>query len=164
MITITIKTASLLSDIRIKSHMNTERIKDPDDHYAVRAGEENNDEVMEGLQEAWNALKGLCRRFLAAAAPTEGSDIFNADTADKLLLLDVTERRTQVLADTLAQAIHNYLVYGALRRFYTSAAMGDLVTIYAASENEARDQIIGLLYRKMEPVYTEDEPAPDPEP
>lgn len=154
MITITIKTASLLSDIRIKSQMNTERIKDPEERYAVRAGEENNAEVMESLQEAWRAMKGLCRRFLATTDDTTGSDIFDNSTTDKTLSLDVTVRRSSNIGEPLAQAMHNYLVNGTLRRFYTSAVMADLVTLYGAAENAARDEIVLLLYRKLEPVYT----------
>lgn len=155
MITITIKTASLLSDIRIKSQMNTERIKDPDERYAVRAGEENNAEVMESLQEAWRAMKGLCRRFLVTTDDATGSDIFDNSTTDKTLSLDVTERRTSNIGEALSQAMHNYLVNGTLRRFYTSAVMADLVTLYASAENAARDEIVLLLYRKLEPVYSE---------
>ena len=158
MITITIKTASVISDIRIKSQMNTERIKDPEERYAVRAGEENGSEVMEGLQEAFRSLKSLCRRFLQATDDTAGNDAFDSSTTDKTLTFDVTERRTSNIADSLAQDIHNYLVGGTLRRFYTSAMMPDLVTLYGATENNARDEIVNLLYRKLEPVWEEDEP------
>lgn len=160
-VTITIKTASLLSDIRIKSKMNTDRIKDAEDRYAVRAAEENSDEQIQDLTEAWGALKALCRKFLDATEDTTGSDTFSNSTADKTLSFDVTERRTSNIADALAQAMHAYLLAGTLRRFYTSAMMPDMVTVYAASENAARDEIVNLLYRKQEPVYEEDEPQGD---
>ena len=156
MITITIKTASLLSDIRIKSQMNTERIKDAEERYAVRAAEDNNAEVMEGLQEQWRSLLALCRRFLDSTNDTAGNDTFSTSTTDKTLSFDVTARRTSNIADALAQAIHTYLVNGTLRRFYTSAVMPDLVTLYGAAENASRDEIVNLLYRKLEPIYTED--------
>lgn len=155
MITITIKTASLLDDIRIKSFMNSERIKDPEERYAVRAAEENNAEVMESLQEAWRSLKALCRKFLAATDDAAGSDIFDTSTADRTLTLDVTVRRSSNIGEPLAQAMHNYLVNGTLRRFYTSAVMADLVTLYGAAENAARDEVVNLLYRKLEPAYTD---------
>ena len=156
MITITIKTASVISDIRLKSHMNTARIKDPEDRYAVRAAEENEDEILEGLQEAWRSVKGLCRQFLEATDDATGDDTFDSATTDKTLSFDVTERRTSNIGDALSQAIHTFLVNGTLRRFYTSAAMPDLVQLYAAGETASRDEIVNLLYRKLEPVWGED--------
>ena len=154
MITITIKTASVLSDIKIKSQLNTDRIKDAEDRYAVRAGEENNDEVLESLQESWRSVKGLCRKFLSETVDTSGSDLFDNSTTDKTLSFDVTSRRSSNIAEALSQAIHNYLVAGTLRRFYTSVAMPDLVTLYAQSEATAASEITQLLYRKQEPSYT----------
>jgi len=163
MITVTIKTASLLSDLRIKSQMNTERIKDAGDRYAVRAAEHNDDEVMEGLQEAWRTLIAVCRRFLAATDDTAGSDTFGTGTTDKTLSFDVTQRRSSNIGDALAQAIHEYLVDGTLRRFYSSAVMPDLVTLYGAAEKAALDAIMNLIYRKMEPAWEDDgSPATDP--
>lgn len=157
-VTITIKTASLISDIKIKSQMNTERIKDAEDRYAVRAGEENEAEVKEALQEAWRSVKGLCRRFLTANADSTGSDLFDTSTTDKSLTFDLTARRTSNIGEPLAQAIHNYLVNGTLRRFYTSAVMPDLVASYAAAETAAQAEIVSLLYRKQEPVWSEPNP------
>ena len=153
MITITIKTASLISDIKVKSHMNTARIKDPEDRYAVRAAEENEGEVLESLQEAWRMLKGICRPFLDVTADSTGNDVFDTSTTDKSLVFDVTVRRTSNIAEALSQAIHTFLVNGTLRRFYTTAAMADLASLYASGETASRDEIVNLLYRKMEPVY-----------
>jgi hypothetical protein len=153
-VTITIKTASVVSDIKIKSQLNTDRIKDADDRYAVRAGEENDDEVMECLQEAWRAAKALCREFLASTDDTAGNDTFSDSTADKTLTFDVTSRRTSNIGEPLAQAIHNYIVAGTLRRFYVTVAMPDLVTLYSQLEATAASDITYLLRRKQQPVYT----------
>ena len=155
MITLTIKMASLMSDIKVKSHMNTARIKDGDDQYAVRAGEENEDELRQDLQDTWNALIGICRKFLYVTDDTAGSDVLSSTlaTTDQTLVFDVTYRRSSNIAGPLSQAIHEYLVAGSLRRFYTSAAEANLLQLYAASEKTARDEIIVLLHTKHHPVY-----------
>ena len=154
MTTIEIKLASLVSDIKIKSHMNTARIKDPEDRYAVRAAEENNAEVMQDLQDAWRSMTALCRRFLEQSDDAEGDDIFTASPeTTRILTFDITERRTSNIGEPLAQAMHQYLVAGTLRRFYTSAAMTDLATLYAGQEQAAAGDITFLLHKKAEPIY-----------
>jgi len=165
-VTITIKTASLLSDIRIRSHMNTQRIKDPEEQYALRIGEENESAARQALQEAWSDAVALCRPFLVTTDDTSGDDLYGDITSsDKTLTLDVTTRRTSHIADSIPEEIHAFLANAALKRFYTSAMMPDLVSIYAAAEKVARQEIIELLYKKMEPVYEEDPaPTPDPDP
>ena len=155
-VSITIKMASLKSDILVKSFMNTARVKDPADQYAVRAGEENSKEVDQCLQDAFSSLKAVCRPFLATTNDTAGNDALDANigVTDQTLTFDVTVRRTANFADALAQAMHQYLVNASLRRFYTTAMMPDLVSAYTAGEAEAYNTIKGLLYRKAEPIYT----------
>ena len=157
-VTITIKTASLFSELKVKSYMNTARIKDPEDQYAVRAGEENESELRQGLQDAWRAMLALCRRFLGASEDSTGNDALaqNIASADRTLTFDLSVRRTSNIADALAEAIHEYLTAATLRRFYTSAAEGSLAQLYAAGEAEARGRILTLLHTKMEPVYQAD--------
>ena len=154
MMTVTINTSFLVSDIKSKSFMNTERIKDPDDRYAVRAAEENEAEVWQALQESWRSLMTLCRPFLASTSDTAGNDTLSISSTNKTLQFDLSERRTSNIGDSLAQAIHSYLSNGTLRRFYTSAAMADLMGMYAQGETAARDEIVILLYKKSEPVYS----------
>lgn len=155
-VTITIKTASLLSELKVKSYMNTARVKDPEDQYAVRAGEENESELRQGFQDAWRAMLALCRRFLEASEDTAGSDVLDLTGTDRTLTFDLSVRRTSNIADALAEAIHEYLTAATLRRFYTSAAEGSLAQLYAAGEAEARLRILTLLHTKLEPVYDED--------
>lgn len=154
MTTIEIKLASLLSDVKVKSHMNTARIKDADDRYLVRAAEENEAETVQCLQEAWRSMLSLCRRFLDPTDDDMGDDVLmRTPETTRTLTLDITERRTSNIGDTLAQAIHTYLVAGTLRRFYTSVAMADLTAMYAGQEQAAANEITNLLYRKQEPTY-----------
>ena len=162
MIAITIKMASLVSDIKIKSHLNTERIKDPNDKYAARAGEENESELRQSVQNTWRALITLCRRFLPETDDTTGSDLFSTTLSetDQTLNFDVTSRRTSNIADALSQAIHEYLVSGTLRRFYVAVAMTDLAALYATGEKDATDEIVRLLYRKAAPKIEHVTPTP----
>lgn len=155
-VTLTIKTASLVSELKVKSHMNTARIKDPEDQYAVRAGEENESELRQGLQDAWRAMLALCRRFLETSEDSTGNDALDLTSTDRTLTFDLSVRRTSNIADALAEAIHEYLTAATLRRFYTSAAEGNLAQLYAANEAAAATRITALLHTKMEPVYQAD--------
>lgn len=157
-VTITIKTASLLSELKVKSYMNTARVKDPEDQYAVRAGEENESELKQAFQDAWREMLSRVRRFLETTADAAGSDqtVANMTTTDQTLSFDLSVRRTSNIAAALAEAIHEYLVAGSLRRFYTSAAEGNLAQLYAANEAAAATRITALLHTKMEPVYQAD--------
>ena len=155
-VTVSIDIGSVISDIKVKSFMNTERIADPVQRYAVRASEENEAEIRQGVQHAWNALRALCRKFLSRTADTAGdSDLWNSFTGDKTLVFDITARRTSHFAQPFAEAAHEFIVAGALRRFYTSAAMGDLATAYATDERAAAERITAIIYRKDEPIYTQ---------
>lgn len=154
-VTVSIDIGSVISDIKVKSFMNTERIADPEQRYAVRAAEENEAETHQGLQHAWNALRALCRKFLTRTTDTTGdSDLWNSWTGDKSLVFDITARRTSNFAQPLAEAAHEFLVAGTLRRFYTSASMGDLATAYSADERAAAERITAIIYKKDEPIYT----------
>ena len=154
-VTVSIDIGSVISDIKVKSFMNTERIADPVQRYAVRASEENEAEIRQGVQHAWNALRALCRKFLSRTTDTSGdSDLWNSFTGDKTLVFDITARRTSNFAEPLAEAAHEFLVAGTLRRFYTSAAMGDLATAYATDERAAADRSTAIIYKKDEPIYT----------
>lgn len=155
---ITIKTASLLSDMRIKSYRATERMKDPEDRYMLRVGEENESEALQCLQESWQAAKALCRRFLPVTSDTAGSDLLNRTKADLTLSLDITERRTSNMGGTFANTLHAYLVAGALRRFYAHAAATDLAAMYAGMETGEQTALLRLLYTKTEPVHPDDRP------
>lgn len=152
-VTITIKTASLVSELKVKSFMNTEHIKDSEDKYATRAGEEANAEIMQSLQDAWGALLFFCRKFLSKTTDTSGSDTYSTSTSDKTLTFDLTSRRTSHIAEPLAQAIHEYLVGGTLRRYYTTVSNDAIATRYAANEKEASLRITQLLYTKDDPTY-----------
>lgn len=156
MTTITIKTESLLSDMRIKSYRSTERIQNPEERYILRVGEENESEALQCLQEAWQAGKALCRRFLSITSDYTGSDLLNRTKADLTLTLDITARRTSNIGDEFANALHEYLVTGALRRFYAHAGATDLGTVYAGMETAAQTELIRLLYKKSEPVHPDD--------
>ena len=154
-VTITIKTASLLSDIKVRSHMIAERLKEPMEQYSARVGEENESVAKQAVQDAWRSLKAICRPFLATTNDNAGNDqlVSNLTTVDQTLTFDVTARRTSQIGEPLAQEMHEYLVAGALRRFYSSAMLTDVVSIAAASENVAKDNIIRILRYKGKPTY-----------
>lgn len=150
--TITIKTASLLSEIRVKSFMNTERIKDAEERYAVRAGEENNSEQQQAFQDAWRELLSICKKFIDYTSSSSANDTLGTGTEDKTVTFDFAEPAGQSIYDALAQAMHEYLVSGTLRRFYTSASMPDLVKMYATQENAAHASIIELIHYRPYPA------------
>lgn len=153
---ITIDTASLLSDCKVKSFMHTQRVKDPDDRYAMRASEENESELKQDLQDAWRQMLSIVRRFLNATTDSSGNDDLGTTffTTDQTLSFDLSARRTSNIAASLSEAIHEYLVAGTLRRFYTSAAAAELANMYVSFEKVASDNIIKLLCTKAEPVYS----------
>ena len=154
-VTVSIDIGSLVSDIKVKSFMNTQRIADADQRYAVRAAEENEAETHQCLQDAWSAMVSLCRKFLSRTTDTAGNDTLGSTwTGSRTLTFDVTYRRTSNFAQPLAQAAHEFLLAGTLRRFYTSAAMNDLAASYAANEKAAADRITAIIYTKDEPIYT----------
>ena len=158
-VVITIKFASLLSDIKVRSHMTAERIKDPEEKYALRISEENESASRQALQDAWRGLIALCRPFLSTTNDASGNDQLatpplSGALQDQQLTFDLSVRRTSHIADPLAQEIHEYLVAGTMRRFYTAAAAADIITVAAASENVARDNIVKMLYKKNKPIYT----------
>ena len=153
MITITINMASLMSDIKVKSYMNTQRLK-AEDAYAVRAAEENDAEVRQAVQDAWRDLVALCREFLDTTNDTSGNDTLPGTiTGNRTLSFNVSTRRTSNIADSLAESAHSYLVANALRRFYTSAAAADLAGGHKALEDLSAQSINNLLYKKAEPIY-----------
>ena len=65
-VTVSIDIGSVISDIKVKSFMNTERIADADQRYAVRASEENEAEIRQGVQHAWPGEYSILRPFGSA--------------------------------------------------------------------------------------------------
>lgn len=149
--TINIDTARLLEEMRQKSHLETQRIKDAEEREAVRAGVEKTDELTRCVMYADAQLCGIIGRYMEPDLSDEGSDTLGLPSRLAYRLLMGERRRAGKIA-VLAETFHSYLVNMALSKYYASVAMTELA---AARANLAAADVVSIIQQlnsKMPPV------------
>ena len=149
---INIKTQTLLEELRQKSHLGTERIKDAEVREAVRAGKEKTDELTRCIMTADSRLRAVIGgRYLKRDHSTAADDMLGLpDYLTYDLLINV--KRASGKDTAFAGLFHDYLVNMALSRYYVSVAMADMAGARAALAAQDEKDIIILLNTKLPPV------------
>lgn len=150
---VNISRASVMSDMRVKSHAEVASIADPTERYLAEAGTEKAEELNQCITDATAEVTAALRTFLAASATYTADDDYD-DTEDITFTLSVTGRKASGLAEALAKAIHAFIVDSALDKFYTSVARADLAQRHAAHLAPELSVIDNLIYRRSNPTYS----------
>lgn len=143
-VSITLTKATLLLEIRQKSHLEVQNIQDAEARDNVRAGVEKVVEVERCLKEAVTLLTRICSRYVTATTDVTASYGFT---------LTMSSRRKSVKSDAIQDAMEDFAVQYALMKFYSSVSQADLSSKHAALAQDAELRINELLYSKKEPTY-----------
>lgn len=154
-LTITIEPDRVRDDVRLKSHLQTKTIPDPEARDAARADIVKLDEINRSLLSARSDLLDILNPFLSEDTSSTGDDKYAEASLDNQMsfAFDITNRRLNNRAKAIADAIHAYLVDNVLHRFYLSVAQGDLAAVEAQQLAADKSNLENLLYTKLRPKY-----------
>ena len=152
---ITIEPDRVRDDVRLKSHLQTKTIPDPEARDAARADIMKLDEINRNLLSARSDLLDILNPFLFETSTATGNDQYAEASLDTQLTFefDITNRRLNNRAKAIADAVHAYLVDNVLHRFYLSVAQGDLAAVEAQQMAEDKANLERMLYTKLRPTY-----------
>jgi hypothetical protein len=153
-VTINITRASILADMKVKSHAEVALIVDEKERYLAELGSEKVEEAQQDITDAAAEIASILRPFLTFSAGTETATDTYDTTATITYVLSVTSRKSPGLANALMKAIHAYIVDSALEKFYNSVSRTDLAQRHLAQQSAALPFIENLLYRRKSPTYT----------
>ena len=152
-VTINITRASVLADMKVKSHAEVAVIADPTERYLAELGTEKEQEAQQCITDAATEVHSVLRAFLGGFSGTEtASDAYDT-TATITYVLKVTARKAPGLAAPLAKAVHAYIVDSALGKFYASVSRPELAERHNAQLPAEISVIENLIYRRTNPTY-----------
>lgn len=147
-VTIMIDRASVLSDMKVKSHAQMVAMSDPKQRYLAELGSEKHEEAGQCISDAASGALALMHP-LAKGSGTGGYAVIGSIT----FTLNLTSRKSGV-QEPLKAALHTYIVDGALARYYGAVNQPSLAQMHAARLADDGAAIEMLLFRKSEPKTT----------
>ena len=153
-VTVNITRASVLADMKVKSHAEVAHIQDDKQRYLAELGTEKEQEAHQCITDAASDVAAFIRPLLVFTSGTETATDAYDTTAAITYTLSVTARKAPGMADALAKTIHAYIVDAALSKFYGSVAQGDLAEIHRVRLASELADINNIIYRRSKPTYT----------
>lgn len=151
MMKITLYTAPIFTEVRRKSHLEVQNIKDVEERDNARAGIEKSDEIYRCLDEAFGQIARICGRFLTASYWSEVDDLGDVPETYSFEF-EFSERRGVSKSEPLTKALHAYAVQYTLARFSASVGQQDASAKHEWAVGESARQIEELLYTKQPPI------------
>jgi len=149
--TITITTASALSEIKEKSHLEVKSIQDPEIRYDIEAGTEKEPEIERCIVYADTQLRALLSRYLqTVASDTIAAGITVPETLT--YVLNLSERRAENKSAQLPQMFREYIITAALSKFYATVSATELASKRGNEAAALGAEIVRLIYFKNPPV------------
>lgn len=149
--TINITSASVISEMRQKSHFEVQYIQDAKARDDARAGLEKMDELGRCLVVADSQLRSLVTRYLqTVSSETISAGISVPETLS--YVLSMSERRSANKSAQLPQLFRDYLVEAALSKYYATVSVADLASKRGNAAAAIATEILRLLFFKNPPV------------
>lgn len=147
---ITLYTSAIFDEVRQKSHLNTQDIKDVDVRDTARAGVENTVEIRRCIMDGFSQLSRRCLRFLE-----DEIDLVYTDEASwpesYIYKFAFAERRAINKAEPLTAAMHAFVVQYALSKWYSTTSQSEQSNKYSLEALESGRQIDKMLFHKQPP-------------
>jgi len=147
---ITLHTDTIFNEVRQKSHLGVQDIKDPEARDNARAGVEKTEEINRCIMDGFGQLKRRVSRFLDRDYTVEADNISRLPAA-YVYEFRISERRAVNKAEALEEAMHNFVVQLALARFCATVNQTERSNKHSLAALDYGNQIEELLYTKMPP-------------
>lgn len=154
-LTITIKRAQVLADIKVTSHAEVATVEDAKLRYLYEAGTEKAEQIHQCITDAYADAGALMRPF-AQGTPTASvsADDTYSSSGDLVFVMSLTSRKAANLETPLTAALHKYIVDDALAKFYKGVNHAALQQIHEGQLKSDISSIEALVYRRMKPAYS----------
>lgn len=147
---ITLQIEPIIFEVRQKSHLSVQDIKDPEARDNARAGLDKIEEITRCVYDAFGQLHRRCSRFLARDYTVEADNISRMPGA-YCFEFGMSERRAVNKAETLEGAMHNFVVQYALAKFCATVNQTERSNQHSLAALDFGNQIEELLYTKLPP-------------
>ena len=148
--TITLYTSSIFDEVRQKSHLNVQDIKDAESRDNARAGVENTVELRRCISDGFTQLSRRCLRFLDDDIAIRYNDE-SSWPESYVYSFALSERRAINKAEPLTAAMHAFVVQYALSKWYSTVSVSEQSNKYSLEAIESGNQIDAMLYHKQPP-------------
>ena len=148
---ITLQTARIVDSIKTISHRELAvAVPDVDIRYKMEAGSEKMVEVNRCILEAIGRVRRRCSRFLADQFASGANNAVSLPENYNFEFI-FSERRATNKAESLAAAMHDFVVEYALSKFYSIVSQGELSNKHSILALSAGEEIDNLIYKKNPP-------------
>ena len=148
--TITLFTSPIFDEVRQKSHLNVQDIKDAESRDNARAGVEHTVELRRCISDGFAQLSRRCLRFL----DDDISLVYGDEPSwpeSYVYSFAFGERRAINKAEPLTAVMHAFVVQYALSKWYSTVSQSEQSNKYSLEAIESGNQIDALLYHKQAP-------------
>ena len=152
MMTITIVTQSIIEDMKIKAHLEVQKIQNLKERDDARIDDEDMDEVNRDIVSASASLAKILQRFLSADSENISGGALSLPSTIEYEL-EFTSRRESGKEQQLADIFHAYLVDNALSRFFRSVSQFELASSHEALAREEEKNITEIINHKSAPIW-----------
>ena len=162
-ITITLYKSELVYEVQNKTYLTGRSRQTGDNHEEVanmqaNDDEENANQILRSLGNAFATLKTKLSEYLEESG-TSANDAQMGGTGNLIVALKVPSNFNKATNDTLAAALHQYLVNTAIGDWFTitnKADAADYITLAAANLEQIRE----ALNKRVRPTRATPTPAP----
>ena len=147
---ITLQIDPILLEVRQKSHLNVQDIKDPEARDNARAGLDKIEEITRCVYDGFAQLQRRCGRFLTREYTIEADNVSRMPGA-YVYEFSVSERRGANKAEALEEAMHGFVVQYALAKFCATVNQTERSNSHSVAALDYGKQIEELLYTKLPP-------------
>jgi len=151
-ITITISRASVLADMKVKSHAEVAAIADDKARYLAELGNEKEQEANQCITEAAADIEAYLRSILKYDTVDQSASDAYETTESIIYKFSVSDRKKYGLAKALTKEIHAYIVDSALARFYDAVSHAELSAVHLKRLPSALAAIDNIFFKKSEPT------------
>lgn len=147
---ITLQIDPIIFEVRQKSHLGVQDIKDPEARDNARAGLDKLEEIRRCVYDGFGQIQRRCGRFLVRDYAVEADNISQMPAA-YCFEFSISERRAVNKAEALEDAMHNFVVQYALAKFCATVNQTERSNNHSIAALEYGNQIEELLYTKLPP-------------
>ena len=154
-LTITIKRAQVLADIKVVSHAEVASVEDTRLRYLYEAGSDKVEQIHQCITDAYADAGALMRPFApgSPSASVSADDTFSS-SGDLVIVMSLTTRKAANLETPLMAALHKYVVDDALAKFYKGVNHAALQQVHEGQLQADISAVEALVYRRMKPTYS----------
>ena len=153
-INITLKMAEIIYDIQNKTYLTGRSLNDGENHGHVANMQANDDEenaaqILRSVTSSYAVLRNRLAEFMDISEASVANDMISGDE-DIVVSLQMPSNFNTVVAQSIAEAAHQFIVAGAIADWFSITAKGE-TSDYSKAAEAAMKLLEESLARRLRP-------------